>query len=474
MDKLATDICIIGAGSGGLTVAAVCSQMGAKVILIERDKMGGECLNSGCVPSKALIESARHAYAASHANKFGLENTALKADYKKIAAHIQTVIDSIAPHDSIERFTKFGVSVIKGYGKFIDENTVQVNDNIITAKYFVVATGSAPFIPPIDGLDKTAYFTNETIFALDKKPKHLICIGGGPIGCELAAAHHSFATAVTIIDAGSILPRDDQECVAIVKQRFIDDGITLKENSKILKVEQIDENIIVTIEINGTTEQLTGSHLLVATGRKANIDYLQLDKANIDFDRTITVDKRMRTTNLKVFAIGDSASGPQFTHAASFQAGVVIRNIIFKWPAKINYASLPWCTYINPELAHVGLTEQDIKSQRIKYRTIKVSFSENDRAQADHATDGIIKAIIAKNGKILGVDIVGPHAGELISLWSFAIANGLKIKAMANFIAPYPTLNEISKRVASEYYASSLYSNWMRFIVKILMRFVKI
>ncbi len=362
MQNIKIDLCIIGAGSGGLSVAAGAVQMGASVVLIESGKMGGDCLNYGCVPSKAIIAAARKANAFRTADAFGIENTSPNVDYAKIASHIKKVIATIAPNDSVERFTKLGVNVIQGEGYFIDPKTVQVGEQQIQARRFVISTGSSAAIPPIPGLEDTPFYTNENIFDLSEQPEHLVIIGGGPIGCELAQAHLLLGTKVTLLEGFSIMPKDDQDAVKVVKENFLTQGLNLFEGIKVENCAVENKKIQVTIDNKGTKQVIEGSHLLIAAGRKPNLEDLQLEKANISYHpRGINVDARLRSSNKKVFAIGDAAGSFQFTHAAGYHAGIVIRNALFHLPAKVSYKAMPWVTYTTPELAHVGLNEDMVK-----------------------------------------------------------------------------------------------------------------
>ncbi len=466
-DETKTDICVIGAGSGGLSLAAGAAQMGAEVVLIEKDKMGGDCLNTGCVPSKALIAAAHAANQVRHAGRFGINGHEPEIDFPEVHDHVHGVIAAIAPHDSVERFEGLGVDVIQGAARFTGRREVEVDGRRIRARRFVIATGSSPAVPPIRGLDDVSYLTNETVFDLDQRPDHLIVGGGGPIGIELAQAHRRLGARVTVLEERSILGRDDPDAVGVVRGRVIDDGIELREGAMIKQVVRHGNGIALTIEKGGEDERVAGSHLLVAAGRRANVGGLNLEAASIDYGpKGIVVDRRLRTTNRKVFAIGDVAGAYQFTHMAAYQAGIVIRNALFHLPAKVDDAAVPWVTYTDPELAHVGLDERRAREQfGDDIRLLKGSFAENDRARAERETDGLIKIVVGRKGRILGATIVGAHAGELILTWVLAIRQGLEIGAVANLIAPYPTLSEVSKRAAGSYYTPRLFSRRTRNLV---------
>jgi len=473
-----TDICVIGSGAAGLSVAAGASQMGAKVVLIEkhiRDGiMGGDCLHTGCVPSKALLAAAKHAYGMSDGAPFGIAPEAPRIDFAKVHAHVHDVIDTIAPVDAVERYEGFGVKVIEGAASFTGARSVEVNGDTVRAKYFVIATGSKPAAPPIPGLDKVPYFTNETIFENTARPGHLIIIGGGPIGAEMAQAHARLGAQVTLIEGASILGRDDPELTAVVRQSLLRDGVHLAEGAKVESIaEEANRGIAVTFQQDGESQTIIGTHLLVATGRAPTVDGLGLDAAGIAYSpKGIEVDARLRTTNKRVFAIGDVAGGPQFTHVAGTHAGIAIRNMLYRMPAKMDYSAVPHVTYTDPELAHVGLSEAEAAAQfgADKIKVLRWDYAENDRAIAERKTEGFIKVIVKSNGAILGASIVGAEAGELLGPWILAISAKLKISAFAGMIAPYPTLGEISKRAAGSLYTPFLFGARNRLIVRSLLR----
>lgn len=466
------DICVIGAGSAGLSVAAGASQMGARVVLVEKGEMGGDCLNYGCVPSKALLAAGHAAHAGAVAPKYGVSLGSASYDPVAVHDHIKGVIAAIAPMDSVERFEGFGVTVIKAAARFTGPQEVMAGDTRITASRFVIATGSSPVAPPIDGLSETPYFTNETLFDNKDRIDHLLIIGGGPIGLEMAQAHRQLGIAVTVIDLGPILPKDDPDAVEVVRKSVLEDGVVLHEEVKVVRTDKTAQGVSVTIETKGAEKTITGSHLLVAAGRAANVKGLGLEKAGVDYDRAIKVDKRLRTSNRKIFAMGDVAGSYQFTHVAGYHAGVVIRNILFRLPAKVDYRAVPWVTYTDPELAHVGMTLDEAKQEQgDNLRILHWGFDENDRAQSERSTEGFVKVLTTRKGHILGATIVGKNAGELIHPWIIAIQNKLKIDAMATYIAPYPTLGEVNKRAAGSFYTEKLFSERTRRIVRFLLRF---
>lgn len=467
--KIKADICVIGAGSGGLSVAAGAAQMGARTVLIESGEMGGDCLNTGCVPSKALIAAAKHAWTMGEGEPFGIARAKPKIDFEKVNAHVKEVIAAIAPNDSVARFESLGVTVIKDHARFKDARTVIAGRKEIQARRFVIATGSHPAVPPIPGLDTVPFLTNETIFGLTTKPDHLIVIGGGPIGMEMAQAHRRLGCKVTVIEAAKVMAKDDPELVAFVVDRLTREGVEILEGAKVASVEAVEDGIAVTVETAEKSRRIEGTHLLVATGRKPTVDGLDLEKAGIVADvHGIVVDDRLRTKNRRVFAIGDVIGGLQFTHVANYHAGIVIRNALFRLPAKVDYGSIPWVTYTDPELAHVGMTEAEARAAHMKINVLRWHLAENDRAQASRETEGEIKLVTDMHSRVLGCTIVGPHAGELILPWVLAKSQALKLSAMAGIVAPYPTLSEISKRAASSYYTPTLFSAKTRAIVRFL------
>jgi pyruvate/2-oxoglutarate dehydrogenase complex dihydrolipoamide dehydrogenase (E3) component len=471
-EHLTPDICVIGAGSGGLSVAAAAAAFGVSVVMIEKDKLGGECLNAGCVPSKALIAAGNHAHAIAAAPAFGVSASATEVDFGKVHRHVHDVIAAIAPNDSKARFTGLGVRVIKGAARFKDRSTVVVGDGTeIKARRFVIATGSSPALPPIPGLEAAPYLTNETVFDLTVRPQHLVVVGAGPIGLELAQAFHRLGSAVTVLEAAEPLAREDAECAGILLDALAREGVEIRSKITIVRVDAVGSKIRVVVRDGESERMLEPSHLLVATGRRANTDDLGLEQAGIRHDRRgISVNSRLRTANRRVYAIGDVAGRGQFTHLANYHAGLVIRNALFRLPVRVNDKLVPRVTFTDPELAHVGLTEAEARSRRA-IRVLRWPYHENDRAQAERLTVGHIKVVTSKRGRILGATIVGAGAGELITAWSLAVAQRLNIRAFVGTIVPYPTLAEIGKRAAITYFTLGLTSNWVRRIIAWLRRF---
>lgn len=468
--RMKADLCIIGGGSGGLSVAAGAAQMGARVVLVEGGQMGGDCLNHGCVPSKALIAAARHAYLMTSGQPFGIAPVEPEIDFAAVKAHVASVIEGIAPNDSVERFRGLGVEVIEDYGRFVSATELQAGNALISARRFVIASGSSPFVPPIPGLEKVPYDTNETIFANTDKPDHLIIIGGGPIGMELAQTHRRLKCKVTVLEGMLALGKDDPELTAIALARIRSEGVNIVEGAMAERISGRKGAIAVHTK-DGTTWR--GSHLLIAVGRKPNIERLDLDAAGVEHHRTgIKVDAGLKTSNRRIYAIGDVAGGLQFTHVAGYQAGIVIRSALFGLPSKATTAHIPWATYTDPELAQVGLTEAEgrkIHGERLE--VVRFDYAENDRARMERKTEGLVKLMLVK-GRLVGASIVGAQAGELIALWSLAIASKLKVGAVAGMVTPYPTLFELNKRAAGAYFSPRLFHNpWVKRLVRLVQKF---
>jgi len=468
---LVPDLCIIGAGAAGLAVAAGAVQMGASVVVIERGKMGGDCLNYGCVPSKALLAAAHAAAAIRGAGRFGIAVGAPEIDYARVHAHVHGVIAEIAPNDSVERFEGLGVTVLRAEARFTGRRTVEAGGRVIRARRFVIATGSSPAIPPIPGLDTVPYHTNETIFETASLPRHLVIVGGGPIGTELAQAFRRLGSRVSVIEMLRLLPNDDPELAAIVRASLARDGVELHEGVRVVRIERAPDGIAAIVADAAGERRIAGTDLLIAAGRRPSLAGLGLEAAGIAATpKGITVDARLRTTNRRVFAVGDAAGAYQFTHVALAHAGIVIRNALFRLPARMDYRAVPWVTYTDPELAQVGLTEDRARERHGAVRVLRWPLADNDRARAERATEGLVKIVVGRGGRILGAGICGAHAGEVIQPWVLAVARRMPIRAMAGVILPYPTLGEAGKRAAGEYYASALFGARTRFLVRLLAR----
>lgn len=469
-NEICCDICVIGAGAAGLSIAASAAQMGARTVLIEADRMGGDCLNSGCVPSKSLLAAAKAAKAVRGAGRFGIEGGEPRVDFFAVNAHVRGVVNSIAPHDSVERFIGLGCTVIEARARFIDDRTVEADGKRVRARRFVIATGSRPAIPPIPGLERVAYFTNETIFDNTVRPDHLLVIGAGPIGCEMAQAHRRLGARATLLDIGPMLPRDDPEAAAVVRAALEAEGIEILEGVEIGRIDKSDDGVAVVLRRGHGEKRIDGSHLLIATGREPNLENLGLDAAGVRFSsQGVEVDSRLRTANKRIFAAGDVTGGRRFTHMASYHAGIVIRNALFRLPSKSEPRAFPWVTYSDPELAQVGLTEMQAReSEGDGLRILRADFKDNDRARAEGDTQGFLKAMVTRRGDILGATIVGHNAGELIAPWTLAMSQGLRIGALASLIAPYPTFGEITKRAAMSHYSPTLFSSGVQKLVRLL------
>ena len=467
MARIDTDICVIGAGSGGLSVAAGAVQMGARVVLIEAGEMGGDCLNSGCVPSKALIAAAKVAEAQRKGFR-GVAGVAPQVDFGAVKDHVQAVIAEIAPVDSQERFEGLGCTVIRAFARFTGPREVQAGDTVVRARRFVIATGSRPFVPPIQGVDSVPYLTNETIFSLRERPSHLVVIGGGPIGIEMAQAHRRLGCAVTVIEGAKVLGREDPELAAVVIAALKAEGITFVEGQPVVRLAGQAGAVEVTL---GDGSQVKGSHLLMAVGRKVALEGMTLEAAGVAYSpKGVTVDARLRSSNRRVYAVGDAAGGLQFTHVAGWHAGIVIRQAVLGLPAKADPRAIPRATYTDPELAQVGLTEAEARAAHGDALTVvRAEFAHNDRAMAEGKAKGLIKVMVVK-GRPVGASIVGPQAGELIGFWALALSARLKMSAIAGMVAPYPTLGEVSKRAAGAYFGPKLFDSPA---LKRLVRFVQ-
>ena len=471
MTRLKTDLCFIGAGSGGLSLAAGAAQMGARVVLIEGSEMGGDCLNTGCVPSKALLAAAKAAQAMRSGSPFGITAVEPEIDFAAVKDHVARVIAAIAPNDSQERFEGLGVQVIREWARFISPTEVMAGETTIKARRFVIATGSHAAIPPIDGIETVPYLTNETIFAQRERPEHLLILGGGPIGMEMAQAHRRLGCQVTVIEGFKALGRDDPDTAAITLAALRAEGVRILEGNGVVRLRKADSGVEMVLE-DGS--MITGSHLLVAAGRKPALERLNLSAAGIEHtQKGIAVGPTLRSSNRRVYAMGDVAGGLQFTHVAAAHAGILIRQLLLGLPAKFSTRAVPWVTYCEPELAQVGLTEADArKAHGAAVTVLRSEFAHNDRAQAEGKPGGLIKVMVVK-GRPVGASIAGPQAGELIALWALAISSRQKMSAIAAMIAPYPTLGEVSKRAAGAYFSPKLFDNpVLTGFVRMVQRFV--
>ena len=462
------DLLVIGAGAAGLSVAAGAAQLGMKTALVERDRMGGDCLNNGCVPSKALLAAAHTADAMRGAGRFGLHAAPPEVDWDAVRAHVHGVIAAIAPNDAEARFAGLGVTVLRGEARFTSPASITVNGRALTAKRFVIAAGSRPAVPPIPGLAAVPYWTNTDLFALTERPTHLLILGGGPIGLEMADAFAGLGCRVTVIEASTIANRDDPELVEGLRLALTRRGITLLEGTPVAAAEPGP----VLLLQDG--RRIEGSHLLVAAGRRPNTEALNLDAAGVVVSqRGIITDAGLRSPgNRRVYAVGDIADpvgiGPRaFTHVGLYHAGIVIRRALFRLPAKLDYAALPHVTYTNPELAQTGVTEAEATTAGRAVQVLRWPLSENDRAVAERDETGLVKLVVSGN-RVIGAGILSPHAGEMIGEWTLAIARKIPLSALAGMIVPYPTRSEAGKRAAGSYFAAKLFSERTKSLVRLL------
>lgn len=473
MTTLKPDICVIGGGSGGLTVAAAAAAFGVPVVLVEKNLMGGDCLNYGCVPSKALIAAGKQAHLMGAGARLGIAPVEAEVSFSRVMQHVRDTIAAIEPNDSVERFTSLGVTVIKAEARFRDPRTVVAGETEIRARRFVIATGSSPFIPPVPGLDSVPFLTNETIFEQRRRPNHLLILGGGPIGIELAQAHRRLGSKVTVIEAQKALGREDPELASLALEKLRAEDIAILEGSKVMRVEKgTRSGVRLHVESEAGTEIVDGSHLLVAAGRAANVAGLGLEAAGIRHTpKGIVVSDKLRSSNRRVYAIGDVAGGLQFTHVANYHAGLVIRAMLFRLPARENRDIIPRVTFTDPELSHVGLSEEEARKKHRRLSILRWPYAENDRAQAEGKTAGLIKLVTDRKGRILGASIFGAGAGEMIHFWALAITRKLTVREIASYVAPYPTLGEIGKRAAITYFTETTRKPFVRALVRFLRRF---
>jgi len=471
MSKYQYDLIVIGGGAGGLTASTFAGQSAAKTLLVEKyKKLGGDCLHFGCVPSKSLIKSGYAYNVIRQAEKYGLPKIDLPpVDFTKVRDRIEGVIGTIQKHDEPEYIQdKYNVETKFGSPQFVDNHTIDLNGEKITSRYFVIATGSAPVIPPIEGIGDVSYITNLQIFSLDKLPESLAVIGAGPIGMEMAQAFHRLGSKVTVVaKTECILPREDDDVSCYVHELLEKDGIKFIMSAKTTMLEQNGNVIGLTVEQNGQTQTIESQALLVSTGRKANVDDLGLEKAGVKYDRTIAVNEKMQTSQKHIYAVGDVTGGYQFTHVASYEAVVAIYNAILKIPKKADYTHVPWCTYLDPEVASIGYNEKRAKEAGIEYKVQIDHFKDNDRALAESEIHGFIKILINKKGRPIGVQIVGFHAGDLIHEWVPVLNGKVSLSTLSDAIHAYPTMAEINKNSTVNYLVSTI-PPWTKKITKFL------
>jgi len=441
------DVVIIGGGSGGLVVASAAAQLNAKVALVEKDRLGGDCLWFGCVPSKSLLHASRVAHEVKTSSRFGIYSTPPDIQFSEAIGHVQQAISKIQPNDSPERFESLGVEVIFGEGKFRDENTFTVNGRDLNARAFVVSTGSRPKVLPIEGIEQAGFLTNEQVFSLKERPDSLAVIGAGPIGCELGQAFHRLGSQVTMISSRDhVLPKEDPEAAKVVEEQLEADGINLVRGKRAQKVEVIDGKKHLWVG----DEKVVVDEILVSSGRVPNVGSLNLEAAGVKYNHQgVIVNQKLQTSNKRIYACGDVIGGYQFTHVAGYEAGIVVQNALFFPSAKADYRVIPWATFTEPELARVGLTEEQARERYgNEFEILKQEFSDVDRAQAEAATEGFAKILTTPKGQILGAHIVGPSAGELIHEVILAMKNQLPVSSLTGMIHIYPTLSEVNSKAA--------------------------
>lgn len=464
------DIAVIGAGAAGLSVANVAAQLGLRTALIERAAMGGDCLNTGCVPSKALLAAAHAVRDARNAARFGITANPM-VDWAAVRAHVHGVIAAIAPADSVERYQGLGVQVIQGTARFISPDTLDIAGRKLTARRFVIAAGARAAIPPVPGLNEVEYLTNETMWSLTEQPAHLLVLGGGPIGLEMAQAFALLGSRVTVVEAGRVAGREEPELAAGLRAALTQDGVTIIEDTAVTSVAPGP-----VLEL-ADGRKIAGSHLLVATGRRPNTEDLGLESgAVLASPRGVVTDRGLRSTsNRRVYAAGDIADpigiGPRsFTHVCAYHAGIVVRRAIFRLPARIDYGALPRVIYTAPELAQVGLTADEARAAGHRAEVLDWPLHDNDRAQAERLTGGMARLVVTPGGRILGAGILAPHAGEMAGTFTLAISQGLKLSAIAGMVVPYPTLAEAAKRAAGRFFTPRLFAARTRRLVALLAR----
>jgi len=457
------DMGIIGAGAAGLTVAAGAAQLGAKTLLVEKEKeLGGDCLHYGCVPSKTLIKTAHVYNMMKQSAAFGLPRIEVPpVDYGEVVRRIRSVIGTIQKHDSEERFCGLGARVEFGFPSFSDEHTIQLNGTAYTAKNWVLATGSSPGMPPIEGLDKTPFMTNKEIFSMDHLPGSMIILGAGPIASEMAQAFCRLGTDVQVVQrSGQILSKEDKDVADGVMNVLSREGVIFHLNASVLRVNDLGVKKEVTVKRGDDEKSLKAETLLIAMGRIPNLEGLNLESAGVEFERKgIKVDARLRTTQKHIYAAGDVTGAFQFTHAAGYEGGIIINNAVFHLPRKTDYTFLPWCTYTDPELGSIGMNEKRAKAAGIEYSAYTENFEDNDRSQAEGERVGKVKMLLDKDEKPLGIQIMGPHAGELLSEWVAVLNGKVKLSTLASAVHPYPTLGEINKRVVGACFSPKIFSD---------------
>jgi pyruvate/2-oxoglutarate dehydrogenase complex dihydrolipoamide dehydrogenase (E3) component len=469
---LTPDLCIIGAGPGGLSAAAKAASYGVSVVLIERGRMGGQSLNNGGIALKALLAAAKRYHEIKNARSFGVKAADFSVNHREVAEYIESAVRAAAPNMSAERYNGLGVDIVKASARFTGPSTVVAGDYEIGARRFIIATGSAPLLPPVPGLDRVPFFTNETIFHHKHRIPHLLIVGGGPAALEFAQAYKRLGSDVTVVAAGSALPRDDPELCNYLLKCLKEEGVRVLENARIERIEPFGSNVQAVFAMLGKSYSIEGTHVLLAMGRAPNVADLNLEAAGIKFnERGILAGKGMRTTNKKVYAIGDVTGETELAHAAEHHAAVAIKDALFQLPARAGHETMPWVVFTDPEAAHVGMTEEAARLRHGRLTILRWPYSENDRAQAERLTGGFVKVIASRQGKILGAGIVGAQAGELIQMWSLAMQKGIPLASMASIVSPYPTLAEMNKRAAESYLLPRAQGALTRRVIGLLAKF---
>jgi pyruvate/2-oxoglutarate dehydrogenase complex dihydrolipoamide dehydrogenase (E3) component len=467
------NLVVIGAGTAGLVTAAGAAGLGAKVALIERGLMGGDCLNVGCVPSKALIAAGRHVASLRDAGHFGVQSAPPTVDFSQIMQRMRRLRAAISPHDSAKRFRDLGIDVFFGQGTFTSSNSVVVGDQTLHFKKAVIATGARAAELPIPGLKNTGYLTNETLFSLTELPKRLIVIGGGPIGCEMAQCFARFGAHVSLIEQSShIMSREEEDAALIVQQAMQKEGIQLVLGAKVVRVESTGTDRVVVVSRNGVEQQIVGDQILVGIGRTPNLDGLGLEAVGVAAhpQHGVEVDDRLRTTNRNIYAAGDVCSKYKFTHSADFLARIVIQNTLFMGRAKASKLIIPWCTYTSPEVAHVGIYPREAAEQGLRLTTLTQPFSGVDRAILDGETDGFVRVHCRQGSdQILGATIVAAHAGDMIGEIVMAMKHRIGLRKISSVIHPYPTHSEAIRKLGDQFnrtrltpFVKSLFDGWLR------------
>lgn len=469
------DLTVIGGGSAGLTIASGAASFGARVALVEKDKMGGDCLNWGCVPTKALIRSATVAATVKEAHRYGVKSSGVEIDFPAVMQRMRGIVNTIAEHDSPERFRSMGVDVLLGEAEFKNANEIRIGDHQISSKNVVIATGSRPAVPPIPGLTETGFITNIEALQLEVLPKSLAILGGGPIGLEFAQAFARLGARVTVIEMfPTLLPREDAQAAEFVRESLVNEGVHLMLGSKVVEAKKGENGKVVVIEQNGERREVSCEEIFVATGRRPNVEIPGLANIGIEVAKTgIVVDSHLRTTIPHIYAAGDVKGGLQFTHVAGYEGRVVVRNTLFPFKQRVDYRVVPWAVYTDPEIAHVGFTEQEAKDHYGWIGVYTMPFHDVDRAVIDGQDEGFVKVIADKKGQIVGAHVVGDHAGDLIQELVFAMRHRMPIGKISEVIYAYPTKVEGVHKAADLYWRQKLFEGGMGSILKKISRYTR-